>query len=93
MWVRIDEVAFAPEDGDALIRRTRDTAMGLHHGEGFRGFRLLVDRANGCALDVSYWDTEPDARADHAEQDWTPDAPGATAIVRTNFYELAIDAC
>ncbi|HEY5248671.1 MAG TPA: hypothetical protein VIJ15_09530 [Dermatophilaceae bacterium] len=93
MWVRIDEVAFDPEHGGALISRTRDTAAGLHQGDDFRGFRLLVDHANGRALDVSYWDTEAGARADRAEQDAAPDDPGATAFVRTNVYELAIDAC
>ncbi|WP_407342758.1 hypothetical protein [Pengzhenrongella phosphoraccumulans] len=93
MWVRIDEVAFDLERAGAVIDRTRNTAVGLHQGEDFRGFRLLVDRANGRGLDVSYWDTEAGARADRAQQDIAPDAPGATVVVRTNVYELAIDAC
>lgn len=93
MWVRIDEVAFDPEHSGAVISRTRDTAAGLHQGDDFRGFRLLVDHANGRALDVSYWDTEAGARADRGEQDAAPDDPGSTAYVRTDVYELAIDAC
>ncbi len=93
MWVRIDEVSFHPEHGGAVINRTRDTAAGLHQGDDFRGFRLLVDRANGRALIVSYWDSETGARADRPEQDAGPDDPGATAVVRTDVYELAIDAC
>ena len=93
MWVRIDEVAFDPERGGEVINRTRNTAVGLHSGDDFRGFRLLVDTPNGRALDVSYWDTEAGARADRAAQDAAPDDPGATAVVRTNVYELAIDAC
>ena len=93
MWVRIDEVAFDPGHSGALISRKRDTAAGLHQGDDFRGFRLLVDHANGRALDVSYWDTEAGARADRVEQDAAPDDPGATAYVRTDVYELVIDAC
>ncbi len=93
MWVRIDEVAFDPKQGGALINRTRDTAAGLHQGDDFRGFRLLVDHAGGRALDVSYWDTEAGARADRPEQAAEPHDPAPTAFVRTNVYELAIDAC
>ena len=93
MWVRIDEVTFEPERSGAVINRTRNTAVGRHRGEGFRGFRLLVDHANNRALDVSYWDSEADARADSVEVQTPSDGPGATSVVRTNIYELAIDAC
>ena len=39
-----------------MIDHARNNAVVWHDGEGFRGFRLLVDRDHGRALDVSYWD-------------------------------------
>ena len=91
MWVRIDEMSFAHGCADEVINQIRDTAITRHHGESFRGFRLLVDRVNDRALDVSYWDSEHDARADdYAEADATGLA--ATSVLRTELYEMAIDA-
>lgn len=88
MWVRIDEIAFAAALTDDVIDHVRNTAVSKHPGEGFRGFRLLVDRTNGHALDVSYWDTET-AAAHGADSD---DAAGVTHVIRSNVYELSIDS-
>lgn len=88
MWVRIDEIAFATARADDVIDHVRNTAVSKHPGEGFRGFRLLVDRTTGHALDVSYWDTETAATqgADSA------DTTGVTHVIRSNVYELSIDS-
>jgi hypothetical protein len=92
MWVRIQQLSFDPARADAVIRHLRDTAVSRYEGDGFRGFRLLLDRANGSALDVSYWEGSTGARSDPAPG--SADrmrAIGATAGV-TNYYEVAIDA-
>jgi heme-degrading monooxygenase HmoA len=88
MWVRIDEIAFARARTDEVIDHVRNTAASKHEGEGFRGFRLLVDRTTGHALDVSYWDTEAAAAqgGDGANGD------GMTQTIRSNVYEPSIDA-
>lgn len=88
MWVRIDEIAFATAQTDEVIDHVRNTAVSKHDGEGFRGFRLLVDRTSGHALDVSYWETE--AAAAHGGDDET--GAGMTHTVRSNVYELCIDS-
>ena len=91
MWVRIDEIAFATARADDVIDHVRNTAVSKHDGEGFRGFRLLVDRASGRALDVSYWDTEAGChrKADRPRRD----RGGHDAhVIRSNVYELCIDA-
>jgi len=88
MWVRIDEIAFTTAQTDDVIDHVRNTAASKHDGEGFRGFRLLVDRASGHALDVSYWDTE--AAATHGGDDSS--SAGMTHAVRSNVYELCIDS-
>src|SRR5664279_4669018 len=56
MWVRIDEISFAPEQSEDVVDHVRNSAVTRHEGEGFRGFRLLVDQPHGRALDVSYWE-------------------------------------
>ena len=61
MWVRIDEISFAVDRADDVIAHTRNNAVATHQGESFLGFRLLVDRPHGRALNVSYWDDLDDA--------------------------------
>lgn len=87
MWVRIQEVSFPAERGNEVIDHVRNTVVSRHQGDSFRGFRLLVDRPNGRALEVSYWETEADA----AQAANASDVPGAT-LERCDHYELAIDA-
>ena len=92
MWVRIQELSFAPDLADAVIQHLRDTAVSRYHGEGHRGSRLLLDRPSGKVLDVSYWDGAAGAHSDLAPGSSDAiQALGATSGA-TNSYELAIDA-
>ena len=68
MWVRIDEISFAADRADDVIAHTRNNAVATHQGESFLGFRLLVDRAHGRALNASYWDDLDDATVDDGGQ-------------------------
>ena len=92
MWVRIQEVSFSPLRTDEVIGHVRNTAVSRCAGEGYRGFRLLVDRSNGRALEVSYWDsqTSPQAADDGLGMS-EADLPGGI-VEKTDWYELAIDA-
>ena len=91
MWVRIQEVSFPAERADQVIAHVRNTSVSRNDGHGFRGFRLLVDRPNGRALEVSYWETEDDATAGRSASESTEtDLPGGV-LERSTFYELAID--
>ena len=92
MWVRIQEVSFSPLRADEVISHVRNTAVSRCAGEGYLGFRLLVDRPNGRALEVSYWDSDNALQTGDANETERPiDLPGAI-VERTNWYELAIDA-
>ena len=92
MWVRIQELSFDRTRAESVIQHMRDTAISRYDGDGYRGFRLLLDRANGRALDVSYWEGSTGAHADLATGSAdTIRALGANVGV-TNYYELAIDA-
>ena len=75
-----------------MIDRVRDTAVSRHDGEGFRGFRLLVDRAGGRALDVSYWDIREGAAAGGSDPALDPVGAAATETIRSNVYEMSIDS-
>ena len=92
MWVRIDEISFAADRADDVIAHTRNNAVASHQGESFLGFRLLVDRAHGRALNVSYWDDLGDATLDDSGPVTDPSAGAETTVVRTNLYEMSIDA-
>ena len=91
MWVRIREISFPTDRIDDVIDRVRNTSVARFDGESHRGFRLLVDRPNGRALEVSYWEEEADARAGDGRGAVSVDVPGGT-VERTDCYELAIDA-
>lgn len=93
MWVRIDELAFAVDRDEEVTDDVRNRAVTRHAGEGYRGFRLLVDAPAGRALDVSYWDSWAGAmggEADHCAE--AAGAAGTFSTVRSNVYEMRIDA-
>ncbi len=92
MWVRIDEISFAVDRADDVIAHTRNNAVATHQGESFVGFRLLVDRPNGRALNVSYWDDLDEATRNDSRPVTDPAIGAETTVVRTNLYELSIDA-
>jgi len=77
MWVRIDEISFAADRADDVIAHTRNNAVATHQGESFLGFRLLVDRPHGRALNVSYWDDLDEATRNKSGPVVTAAAPGS----------------
>lgn len=92
MWVRIDEISFPADRADDVIDDVRNHAVSRHDGDGFRGFRLLVDRAHGRALDVSYWDGQNGALAGESDPEMNPTRMAAPTVIRSEVYELSIDA-
>jgi hypothetical protein len=92
VWVRIQEIRFEVGQTDAIVEHIRNTAIARYSGHDYRGFRLLLDRPNGTALEVSYWASLAAAQsaivielADSAE-------PLVVEVLRTEHYELAVDA-
>ena len=92
MWVSIVEFSIDADRLDDVIDLFRNTAVGRFDSEAHRGFRLLVDRANLRALEVSYWDTSGASARHAAGSGVGQGAVLGTLVVRTNHYELAIDA-
>ena len=92
MWVRIQEVSFPADRSDELVTRFRETAVSRHGGDGYLGFRLLLDRDAGRALEISYWKTETAVRAVDVDGVVGAADPLLAVTEQTNYYELAIDA-
>ena len=90
MWVRIDEISFLPDRAEDVVDHVRNTAVIRHDGDGFRGFRLLVDQRHGRALDVSYWDSAQGA--EHGGATAETDQTTATDLMRSCIYEMRIDS-
>jgi hypothetical protein len=93
VWVRIQEIRFDIERTDAVIEHIRDTAISRYNGHHYQGFRLLLDRHRGTALEVSYWSSLAAAQSaiEVALAECAPHL--AIEVLRTDHYELAIDAC
>jgi hypothetical protein len=92
MWVHILGIRFDARQTDAVVDHIRDTAMARYKDHGYRGFRLLLDRPNGTALEVSYWASLAAARSAVALELADSAPPVPLEVVRTECYELAIDA-
>ena len=93
MWVRIQEIRFDAERTDAVIEHLRDSAMARYNGHHYQGFRLLLDRPRGTALEVSYWTSLAAARS-AVDVPLAESAPHLDIeVLRTDQYELSVDAC
>jgi heme-degrading monooxygenase HmoA len=62
MFARVQTVHAPAEKLDALANLAAEQLAAVPQLAGFRDFYYLVDRANGNALVVSFWETEADPR-------------------------------
>ncbi|MEO5902356.1 MAG: hypothetical protein ABIR68_19800 [Ilumatobacteraceae bacterium] len=92
MWVRIQEIRFDVVHTDAIVDHIRDTAIARYSGHDYCGFRLLLDRPNGTALEVSYWASLAAAQSAIMIELSESAHPLVVEVLRTDHYELAIDA-
>jgi hypothetical protein len=92
VWVRIQQIRFDIRQTDAVVDHIRDTAIVRYSGHDYRGFRLLLDRPNGTALEVSYWATLAAAQSAIVIELAESARPLTIEVLRADHYELAIDA-
>lgn len=62
MFARVQTVHQPAEKLDALTELAREQLAAAPELSGFQGFYYLVDRDNGKALVISFWETEADLR-------------------------------
>lgn len=95
MYARTGRVSFSSDRTDAMVEHVRQHVVPMYEDrDGFRGFRLLVDRQNGTALGVSYWDTEAQLHAtdEISEQARSGAAEaGEGGVEGVEVFEIVID--
>jgi hypothetical protein len=95
MHARAGRVSFSPERVDDMLSYARDTIVPKYEqSEGFKGFTLLVDRASGRGIGISFWESEAamtatDGLGDEARQGAAQAGSGSDEGVER--YEVAID--
>ena len=62
MFARVQTVHQSAEKLDALAQLAAEQVTAAPELPGFRDFCYLVDRDNGKALVISFWETEADLR-------------------------------
>jgi heme-degrading monooxygenase HmoA len=63
MYARTGSVSVPPEGVDDAARAMRELLPMYHDLAGYRGFTILVDRAAGTVMGISYWDALDDMKA------------------------------
>ena len=58
MHARTGRVSFSPERADEVIGRVREIVAQFRQQPGFERFTLLIDRANGEGIGISFWESE-----------------------------------
>jgi heme-degrading monooxygenase HmoA len=95
MNARMGRVSFSSDKADAMISHVRENVVPQYEGaDGFKGFTLMVDRANGEAVGISFWESEEAMRAsdDLGDQARTGAASaGGGSDQGREYFEVPID--
>ena len=64
MHARIGRVSFDTDKADEVTKHVRENVVSSYEGaDGFKGFTLLMDRAGGEGIGISFWESEDAMRA------------------------------
>ena len=95
MNARMGRVSFSPDRADEVVRHVRENVVPKYEGaEGFKGFTLMLDRARGEGVGISFWDSEDamnasDAIGDQARRGSAEAGSGSDEGME--HFEVAID--
>ena len=95
MNARIGRVSFSADKADDVIQHVRQETVPKYEGsDGFKGFTLLLDRASGQGIGISFWESESAMRAtddfgDQARRGAA--AAGSGDDQGAQHFEVAID--
>jgi heme-degrading monooxygenase HmoA len=95
MNARIGRVSFSSDHADDVIRHVREETVPKYEAsQGFKGFTLLLDRAGGQGIGISFWESESAMRAtddlgDQARQGAA--SAGSGDDQGAQHFEVAID--
>jgi heme-degrading monooxygenase HmoA len=95
MNARIGRVQFQPDRADDVLSHVRETVVPRYEEtDGFKGFTLLLDRARGEGIGISFWENEDAMRASDELGDQAREgaaAAGAGSDRGKEYFEVAID--
>jgi heme-degrading monooxygenase HmoA len=84
----------AQQDVDAAVRAFENAVGSVQEMDGNKGATLLVDRASGKAITITYWDTEEQLRSSAEQADrirkQAADA-GGLSIRSVESYEVVLE--
>ena len=64
MNARLGRITFAADKVKEVVGRVESDVVPLYEqSKGFKGFTLLLDRASGQGIGISFWETEEDMLA------------------------------
>jgi heme-degrading monooxygenase HmoA len=64
MHARVGRISFSPDKADEVTSHVQENVVPSYDdSEGFKGFTFLLDRSNGQAIGVSFWENEETMRA------------------------------
>jgi heme-degrading monooxygenase HmoA len=59
MHARTGRVTFSPDRADDVVGHVRESVVPKYEqSDGFKGFTLLLDRARGEGIGISFWESE-----------------------------------
>lgn len=95
MHARIGRITFSQENADQVTSHIRDNVVPNYEGtDGFKGFTLLLDTANGEAVGISFWESEDAMRASDAIGDKARQGAaeaGSGSDQGLQHFEVALD--
>jgi heme-degrading monooxygenase HmoA len=64
MYARVIFAQFRPEQTDEIIQLYRESVVPEHRKQhGSKGTMVLIDRASGKGISLTFWETEADLQA------------------------------
>ena len=95
MNARMGRITFTVDKVDEVVGHVESDIVPLYEkSEGFKGFTLLLDRASGQGIGISFWETEEAMKAtDELGEDArrTAAEAGGGQDQGTAHFEVAID--
>ncbi len=94
MHARTGRVSFSPEKADEVISRVRGIVAQYQDQAGFERFTLLIDRAKGEGIGISFWESEDAMKAAEAIGDQARRGAAESGSGRdqgAGRFEVAID--
>ena len=95
MFARIQTVHQPAEKLNEMTKFAREQLPSSHKLQGFRGFYFLIDRENGKALMISFWETWEDVQQLEASNASLRERTAAATGVESppsELFEVALQA-